>query len=152
MSFLYYVLSTHLWFRLSFLFTEQVGVCARTCEKECQFGIVLLPYHQPVGLQVALPAAGIVLCKQSGLWAERPVSLWGRYSAGSFPLASSSRTAVLSSSMSSPRLRHRSVSLRKVRVILTSYFIRQMPNDLNMSSADANFSTRPSRMSSCERS
>ena len=53
-------LSTHLRFRLSFLLTEQVGVCARTSEKERQFCIVLLPYHQPVGLQVALPAAGIV--------------------------------------------------------------------------------------------
>ena len=35
-------------------------MCACACEKKCKLGIVLLPEHQPVALQVALPRAGIV--------------------------------------------------------------------------------------------
>ena len=55
MSFLCYVLSTHLRFRLSFLLPEQVGMCTCVEHDENEFRVVLHPDEQPVGLYVALP-------------------------------------------------------------------------------------------------
>ena len=40
--------------------SEQVCVCAGLQEQERQLGVVLIPCHQPVGLDVALPLSFMV--------------------------------------------------------------------------------------------
>ena len=51
---------------LPFVLSEQVGVRAGVRHQKHQFSVVLLPNHQPVGLDVALPAAGILAREQVG--------------------------------------------------------------------------------------
>ena len=45
------------------LLLEQVGVSACTSKQESQLRVVLLPYQQPIWLQMALPATDKVACQ-----------------------------------------------------------------------------------------
>ena len=108
-----------------------------SCEQECLFCIVLLPNQEPIRFKVTFPAFAILSRKFVRVVIHRKLTV-----------GFSKRMAVLSSSMSYPRLRHRSVSLRNVLVILISYMGAQIPNDLNISSDEENFSTRPACLSS----
>jgi len=46
---------------------------------------------------------------------------------------------------------YRTHNLRVVVLGIALYIVAQMPKDLNISSEDENFSTRPASLSSCER-
>ena len=60
--------------------SEQVCVRAGLQEKQCQFGVILIPCHQPVGLDVTLPNSlqlarqlvRAILCGQRAVGSKKP--------------------------------------------------------------------------------
>lgn len=115
---------------------------ASACKQECQFRVVLLPYHQPIWPQVAFPATCIVPCQLVGAIGSRQLPTGREQTNGRL------EQFHIKSSFATP-FRIFTESARHLNFV---FHILQMPNDWNISSADENFSILPARMSSCERS
>ena len=110
------------------------------CEKEYQFGVVLLPYQQPVWFEMSLPATGVLRRKFVGTVFRGKLTVGFKQADSSLEPFHVVATLAAAFRVLAERLGH-------------SYFVHdtQMPNDLNMSSEEANVSTRPALLSSCER-
>ena len=116
---------------------EQIRMCASSCEQEYQLCVVLFPNQEPVGFEVALPATAVLSRQLVWTIAHRELAIGLQQTDGGLE-----QFHIIAA---------RSVSLRNVLVILTSYIAGQIPNDLNVSSDEEKLSTRPARLSSCER-
>ena len=113
-------------------------MCACTREKKRELGVVLLPEHQPVALDMALPRARIVARQfvRAILLRQRTFSL--QQTDGclqQFHIISALATTF---SVAAEGLGHSNCEHI------------QMPKDWNISLDEAKVSTRPARMSSCE--
>lgn len=114
-------------------------MCACTREKKRELGVVLLPEHQPVTLDMALPRARIVARQfvRAILLRQRAVSL--QQADGCFQQFHIVSALAATFSVAAEGLGHSNC----VHI--------QMPKDWNISLDEENVSTRPARMSSCER-
>ncbi len=114
-------------------------MCACACEKKRKLGIVLLPEHQPVALQVALPRAGIVA--RQFVWAlfAWQLAVGFQQTDGRLQQFHIISTLAATFGVAAEGLGH------------SNDVHAQMPKDWNISLDEEKVSTRPARMSSCER-